>query len=114
MEPMTLSEMGIDKKTSMIAQQLAALDQASPRRAATSLCDNAAREESPLPTPPRRRPGRPPLGGPGDQSVDLHVRLSSAQFDASCAQASAARLPLATWARRILRDALRPPRDPRR
>jgi hypothetical protein len=59
----------------------------------------------------RRRPGRPALGGPGDRSVDLHVRLSTAQYDASCAQAAAARLPLATWARRILRAAVPADKD---
>ena len=53
----------------------------------------------------RRRPGRPALGSPGDPSVALSVRLSSAHYDAACAQASAARLPLSTWARRILRSA---------
>ena len=52
-----------------------------------------------------RRPGRPALGAPGDPSIQLHVRLSRAQYDASCAQAAAARLPLATWVRRILRTA---------
>ena len=53
----------------------------------------------------RRRPGRPALGGPGDRSVDLHVRLSSAQYDATCARASAARLPLSAFVRRVLRAA---------
>ena len=55
-----------------------------------------------------RRPGRPALGAAGDPSVQLQVRLSSAQYDATCAQAAAARLPLATWVRRILRTAVAP------
>ena len=53
----------------------------------------------------RRRPGRPALEASGAPSVNVHVRLSSAQYDATLAQATAARVPLATWVRRVLRAA---------
>jgi len=52
----------------------------------------------------RRRRGRPALE-PGVPSVNLHVRLSAAQYDATYAQATAARVPLSTWVRRVLRAA---------
>lgn len=53
----------------------------------------------------QRRRGRPALED-GAQSVNLHVRVSSAQYDAACAQASAARLPLASYVRQVLRAAV--------
>jgi hypothetical protein len=52
----------------------------------------------------RRRRGRPALE-PGVPSVNLHVRLTSAQYDLTCQQATAARVPLSTWVRRVLRAA---------
>ena len=48
--------------------------------------------------------GRPALA-PGAPSVNLHVRLSGAQYDATYAGARAARLPLAAYVRQVLRAA---------
>jgi len=57
-----------------------------------------------------RRRGRPALE-PGVPSVSLHVRLTTAQYDATCKEATAARLPLSTWVRRALRAAAGPDRS---
>jgi hypothetical protein len=52
------------------------------------------------------RRGRPALDDAAP-SVSLHVRLSGAQYDATYAGARAARLPLATFVRGVLRDAVK-------
>jgi hypothetical protein len=64
-----------------------------------------------LPTPPRRRPGRPSLDPNDAPSVDVHVRVTPKQFDAIYAQSRAARTSMAEWVRRRLR--VDRPRDPR-
>ena len=51
-----------------------------------------------------KRGGRRPLA-PGAPSVSLHVRLSGAQYDATYADARAARLPLGAYVRQVLRNA---------
>jgi len=51
-----------------------------------------------------KRRGRPALAA-GAPSVSLHVRLSGAQYDATYAGARAARLPLASYVRQVLRAA---------
>jgi hypothetical protein len=53
-----------------------------------------------------QRRGRPALA-PGAPSVNLHVRLSGAQYDATYAGARAARLPLSAYVRQVLRAAER-------
>jgi hypothetical protein len=58
----------------------------------------------------KRGRGRPALE-PGAASVNLHVRVSSAQYDAAYAQATAARLPLASYVRQVLRAAVLKGRD---
>ena len=54
-----------------------------------------------------KRRGRPALDD-GAPSVSLHVRVSGAQYDATYAGARAARMPLATFVRGVLRDAVTP------
>ena len=56
---------------------------------------------------PKPRRGRPALDAAAP-SVNVHVRLTAAQYDAAYARASAARLPLADWIRRTLRQATAP------
>jgi hypothetical protein len=55
--------------------------------------------------PGRPRGGRPPLDDRRVPSVNVHVRLSAPQYDATYARARAERLTLAQWIRRALRDA---------
>jgi hypothetical protein len=55
--------------------------------------------------------GRPPLDDGKTPSVNVHVRLSAPQYDASYARARAERLTLSQWIRRTLRDAHQAPRQ---
>jgi hypothetical protein len=50
-------------------------------------------------------PGRPRSSDP---TVNVHVRISTKQYDASYAQARAERLTMADWIRRVLRAATTP------
>lgn len=53
-----------------------------------------------------RSRGRPPLDASRrSPSVNVHVRLSAPQYDATYARARAERLTLAQWIRRALQDA---------
>jgi hypothetical protein len=52
-----------------------------------------------------RRRGRPALS-PGAPSVKLDIRLTGAQYDATCATARAARMSLSTYVRHVLRAAV--------
>ena len=54
----------------------------------------------------KRPRGRPPLSA-AHPSVTLHLRLTSAQYDATYTKARAERLTLAQWIRQTLRDATR-------
>jgi hypothetical protein len=55
--------------------------------------------------PPKPR-GRPPVDDDGrNPSVNVHLRLSADQYDATYARARAARVTLSQWIRRTVRDA---------
>jgi len=58
-----------------------------------------------------KRRGRPRLD-PDDPSVDVRFRLPSKQYDLTHKQATAAKLTLAEWLRRIVAHAGRPPGKP--
>ena len=77
-------------------------------------CDNRRAPELSMldDSPPgRRRRGRPPRAPNEELAVNVHVRLTTSQYDATSARASAERVTIPDWIRRVLREATRRPRD---
>ena len=55
--------------------------------------------------------GRPPLASRQPKSVNVHLRLSAPQYDATWRQATAARVTVPQWIRAVLQSAQTAPKD---